>query len=328
MTDSPSLPWALDPEVASILEYLPEGDLSDVHAARAQMDGLIAQFAAGAADTSALVVVDHVAPGSGDQPDVPVRVYTPLGDGPEGGRAALCYLHGGGFVMGSVETEHLSAAQVATELGVVVVSVDYRLAPEYPFPAPPEDCYHALCWMHAEAEALGIDPDRIAVMGSSAGGGLSAAVALMARDRGGPALCFQFLGFPELDDRLETTSMRTFVDTPLWRRPNAEWSWRYYLGDDGPPEGGVREEVSPYAAPARATDLAGLPPAYISAQEFDPLRDEALIYALRLLEAGVSVEVHHFPGTYHGSVAATFAEVSKRQIREQYDVLRRRLGLP
>ena len=136
MTDSPSLPWALDPEVASILEYLPEGDLSDVHAARAQMDGLIAQFAAGAADTSALVVVDHVAPGSGDQPDVPVRVYTPLGDGPEGGHAALCYLHGGGFVMGSIETEHLSAAQVATELGVVVVSVEYRLAPEHPFPAP------------------------------------------------------------------------------------------------------------------------------------------------------------------------------------------------
>lgn len=318
--------WNLDPEVAEWVPLLPVSDLNDLPAARSLLDGLIAQFA-GAADTSGLDVDDRIAPGSGEQPDVPVRVYRPKGPVPERGHAAILYLHGGGFVMGNVQAEHLSAAQITNEVGAVVVSVEYRLAPEHPFPAAPDDCYHALCWLHEHAADLGVDPTRVAVMGSSAGGGLAAAVALMARDRGGPALCFQFLGFPELDDRLQTTSMREFVDTPLWNRPSAALSWRYYLGDDGPPEGGVRDDVSPYAAPARATDLAGLPPAYLSAQEFDPLRDEAIVYALRLLEAGVSVELHHFPGTFHGSVVAMNAWISRRQMAEQRDVLRRRLGL-
>src|SRR5258708_17749919 len=129
------------------------------------------------------------------------------------------------------------------------------------------------------AEELRIDPARVAVMGASAGGGLAAAVALLARDRGGPALCFQFLGIPELDDRLETVSMRAFVDTPMWHRSNAEMSWQYYLGAA---HGG---DVSPYAAPARAADLSRLPPAYLTTMEVDPLRDERITYALRTLHA-------------------------------------------
>ena len=144
-----------------------------------------------------------------------------------------------------------------------------------------------------------------------------AAVALLARDRNGPKLCFQLLGIPELDDRLDTPSMLAFTDTPLWNRPNAEFSWRAYLGDGA--------EVSPYAAPARAEDLSGLPPAYVSTMEFDPLRDEGIRYAARLLEQGVSVELHHYPGTFHGSHMLRHAQVSKRTNAEMLDALRRGL---
>ena len=146
----------------------------------------------------------------------------------------------------------------------------------------------------------------------------------MARDKGGPKLCFQCLGIPELDDRLETTSMRLFDDTPLWNRPNAVLSWKYYLGENFEPGS---PDVPVYAAPARATDLTGLPPAYISAMEFDPLRDEDVLYALKLMEAGVPVELHTFLGTFHGSSLFTHAAVSKRQEQEMLDVLRRGLGV-
>jgi acetyl esterase/lipase len=230
------------------------------------------------------------------------------------------YIHGGGFVVGSIATEHGSAAMLARELGIVVVSVEYRLAPEHPYPAGVEDCYAALVWLHEQAATLGIDKTRIGVFGQSAGGGLSAAVTLLARDRKGPPLCFQFLGIPELDDRLSTASMRAFTDTPLWHRPNAILSWKFYLGDK---YNAGSDDVPSYAAPARATDLRGLPPAYISAMEFDPLRDEAIVYALKLLEAGVQVELHTYPGTFHGSSIFAHAAVSQRQEREMFEVLRR-----
>jgi acetyl esterase/lipase len=175
--------------------------------------------------------------------------------------------------------------------------------------------------MHTEAASLGLDRDRIAVGGQSAGGGLAAAVALLARDRGAWKICFQFLGIPELDHRLETPSMRAFVDTPMWDRPNAELSWSYYLG-------GATDEVSPYASPAVAADVSGLPPAYVTTMEFDPLRDEGVLYALRLLQAGVSVELHSYPGTFHGSGLVTTATVSKRAGVEMMDALRRGLQVP
>jgi acetyl esterase/lipase len=211
---------------------------------------------------------------------------------------------------------------VAGEVGAVVVSVDYRLAPEHPFPAGVEDCYAALAWLAAHAAELGVDPARIAVAGQSAGGGLAAATALLARDRGGPALCFQLLEIPELDDRLDTPSMRAFTDTPLWNRPNAVWSWKHYLGASH------AGEPSAYAAPARAKDLAGLPPAYVSTMEFDPLRDEGILYALRLLQAGVPVELHSYPGTFHGSALLPGAKVSQRGAREVMEALRHALRTP
>ena len=233
----------------------------------------------------------------------------------------ILQIHGGGFIVGSIETENLGAAMLAAEVGAVVVSVEYRLAPEHAYPAAVHDCYAALRWLHGEAGALGVDADRIAVLGASAGGGLAAATALLARDRGGPPLCFQMLHIPELDDRLDTPSMQAFVDSPVWNRPLAVQSWRAYLG-----ELSGRDDVPVYAAPARATDLRGLPPAYVSTAENDPLRDEGLLYGMRLLQAGVSVELHQFPGTFHGSAMVVSAAVSRRAHREAAEVLRRALG--
>ena len=226
-------------------------------------------------------------------------------------------------MLGSIDSEHATNVALAKALQVVVVAVEYRLAPEHPYPAGLEDCYAALSWMSENADSLGVDPDRIAVYGQSAGGGLAAALALLARDRGGPSICFQFLGMPELDDRLQTTSMKNFTDTPLWSRPNAILSWEYYL--QGEHKRGA-DDVPYYAAPARAADLSGLPPAYVTAQEFDPLRDEDLIYAMRLLEAGVSAEVHMFPGTFHGSILIRAAEISRLQEEEMITVFRRALA--
>jgi acetyl esterase len=308
--------YAFDPELAPLVDLLPAGDLTDLPQSRAWLDTLIAPLNANV-DTTGVDIADRDIPGP-DGP-VPVRVYSPGGSAAAGGRPALLDIHGGGFVLGSIEMEHGLAVQVARELGAVVVAVEYRLAPEHPFPAGVEDCYAALHWMHGDAAALGIDPTRIGVGGQSAGGGLTAATVLLARDRGGPTVCFQFLGIPELDHRLETTSMRTFVDTPMWHRPSAELSWRYYLGPDV-------GEVSPYASPAIATDLVGLPPAYVTTMEFDPLRDEGILYALRMMEAGVSVELHTFPGTFHGSGAVTTAAVSRRAHRELLVALERGLG--
>lgn len=212
---------------------------------------------------------------------------------------------------------------MAAEAGVVVVSVDYRLAPENPYPAGLDDCYAALLWTAKSASELNIDPDRLALYGESAGGGLAAAVALLARDRGGPALRYQHLGIPELDDRLDTPSMRAYLDTPLWNRPMAEFSWDSYLGE------GRRgtADVSAYAAPARAEDLSGLPPTTVVTCQYDPLRDEGIAYAQRLAQADVLVELMLYPGTFHGSTIAQDAAITQRMNTEALASLRRGLGI-
>lgn len=309
---------AYDPELAHIIPLLPvETEWSDLDAARARMGEMIASMPAPQTDRPDTVrFEDRSIPGPDDAPELSVRVYTPLGDTPV--RPGVVYIHGGGFCFGTVEFEHAGALAAAHAADAVLVSVEYRLAPEHPFPAGLEDCYAALSWLASQAPALGVDPDRIGVMGQSAGGGLAAGLALLARDRSGPKLCFQLLGIPELDHRLETASMQAFVDTPLWNRPNAIMSWRAYLGNDP-------GEVSAYASPSIAKDLAGLPPAYVSTMEFDPLRDEGIEYALRLLEAGVQVELHQYPGTFHGSSLVAGAAVSRRASAEMMDALARGL---
>jgi acetyl esterase/lipase len=311
----------IDPELAALADVLPVIDLNDIGVAREAFEQLIASLSVDIPGMETLEIEDRVVPGHQGDPDVPVRVYRPKASRPRPAPGVL-HIHGGGFMIGSVKAEHAGAAVMAIDSGAVVVSVDYRLAPEHPYPAGLHDCYAALTFLHAEAGALGVDPARVAVVGASAGGGLAAATALLARDLGGPPLCFQMLEIPELDDRLETPSMQAFVDSPVWNRPLAVISWRAYLG-----ELCGAADVPAYAAPARASDLSGLPPAYISTAENDPLRDEGIIYAMRLLQAGVSVELHQFPGTFHGSALVTTAAVSKRAQRETAVVLRKALGV-
>jgi acetyl esterase/lipase len=297
----------MDPELEAFIPLVPRLDMTDPAAARKN----IAERAAAvpAPDTEGMEIEDRTVPAD---PDVPVRVYRP-----DGARGAIVWLRGGGWVTGDLDTEHPLAARIATASGAVVISVGYRRAPEHRFPAALDDAYAVLTWAAGQAAELGIDPDRIAVGGLSAGGGLAAAVALRARDQQGPPIRFQLLNQPELDDRQETWSARNFTDLPWMNRDKITATWRHYLGS---------APATPYAAPARATDLSGLPPAYIATAEFDPLRDEAITYALRLLQAGVPVELHQWPGTLHGSQAILSAEVSQRQNAELGAALRRALA--
>ncbi len=314
----------IDPELEAVLDFMPVIDLDDPVKARREFEKLLVTMRTPLPEAELLEIEDRLIPGWEGDPEVPVRVYRPKAVSADPGTAVpgVLQIHGGGFIVGSVEAEHAGAVLTAVDLGAVLVSVDYRLAPEHPYPAGLHDCYAALSFLHAEAAGLGVDPDRIALVGASAGGGLAAATALLARDRGGPPVCFQMLHIPELDDRLETPSMQTFVDSPLWNRPLAVKSWEFYLGALA-----GKDDVPVYAAPARATDLAGLPPAYVSTAENDPLRDEGIAYALGMLQAGVSVELHQFPGTFHGSALVPTAAVSRREAREASVVLRRALGV-
>ncbi|TDV57755.1 alpha/beta hydrolase [Actinophytocola oryzae] len=295
----------MDPELEAFVPLFPRSDLTDPVTAREGFAALAAS--APAPDTTDLVIEDRVVPG-----DVPVRIYRPLQ-----AHGAIVWLHGGGWVMGNVDTEHPWAARLASGSGAVVISVGYRLAPENPFPAALDDGYGVLTWAAEHAAELGIDRDRIAVGGHSAGGGIAAGMALRARDEQGPRICFQLLNQPGLDDRQETWSARNFTDTPWWTSDRLAASWGFYLG--GRP-------ATPYAAPARAADLSGLPPAHVTSAEFCPNRDEDITYALRLLQAGVSVELHQWAGTFHGSQAIVSADVSQRQLAELGAVLRRGLA--
>ena len=297
----------IDPELEPFIPSFPPAGLTDPVTAREKLAALAA--VAPAPDTTGMEIEDRTVPG---HPDVPVRIYRP-----RQAHGAIVWLHGGGFVMGDLETEHPWAVRIADGSGAAVVSVDYRRAPEERFPAAFDDVYAAFTWTVENAAELGIDPERIAVGGHAAGAGLAAAVALRARDQHGPPIRFQLLSQPELDDRQQTWSARNFTDTPFMTREKVTASWQHYLGS---------APASPYAAPARADDLANLPPAFIATAEFDPNRDEAIDYAQRLLQAGVSVELHQWSGTFHGSQAILSADVSQRQIAELGSVLRRALA--
>jgi acetyl esterase/lipase len=261
-------------------------------------------------------------PGPVGAPDVEVTIVRPRG----GVRNApgIYSIHGGGMVLGNRFFGVDGLIADVLRFGAVGVTVEYRLAPENPAPAGVEDCYAGLAWFAEHAAELGADPARVLVSGASAGGGLSAGVALMARDRGGPGIAGQLLISPMIDDRNETVSSRQYDGLGAWDRNNNDTGWNALLGQ-------LRgtDEVSPYAAPARAKDLSNLPPAYVDVGAAEVFRDEATDYALRIWASGGRAELHVWAGGYHGfSGFSPEAEVSRAAAAARLSWLHRILGAP
>jgi len=280
----------IDPCLLPGLELMPPLDLSEaalpeIRAAMLQMVAMLPE-----PEGSGIVWREERIAASA-QHDIAVRVYTPAA---AMARPAILQIHGGGYVMGSAGLSHLSNIDLAASLQAVVVSVDYRLAPETPAPGPVEDCYAALVWLVEQAAALGVDPARIAVRGESAGGGLAAALAILARDRGGPSIVHQNLIYPMLDDRTCVIDRPAHQGAVVWTRDANRFGWSALLGREPGGEG-----VSPYAAPARVEDVAGLPPAFIAVGALDLFVEEDIEFARRLMAAGIAAELHVYPGAYH-----------------------------
>ncbi|HEX6393132.1 MAG TPA: alpha/beta hydrolase [Acidimicrobiales bacterium] len=313
---APTIP-AVDPAITAELELFPisVADLSletlpTVRDFRSQLVG-------GIELSDAVERSDLVIPGPTGAPDVAVRVHRPKdvsGDLP-----CVYSIHGGGYVIGSYDMDDLRFDNWCPRLGAVGVSVEYRLAPETAYPGPLEDCYAGLKWVHDNADTLGIDRGRIGVSGASAGGGLAAGLALLARDRGDIPLAFQMLIYPMIDDRRVTPSSRW--DVPIWSPANNEFGWRCYLGDLF-----GTDDVPAYAAASRAENLEGLPPTGIWVGTADGFCDEDIIYAQRLIQAGVPTELHVYPGAPHAFDMFPSADVSKRCRREMLDWLRSALS--
>ena len=265
-------------------------------------------------------VVDLVVPGPEGQPDLTLLVLRRTDHATAG--PAVYHTHGGGMIVGDRRSGVDMFLPFVLEHDAVVVSVEYRLAPEHPHPAPVEDCYAGLVWTAEHAEELGIDPERILIAGASAGGGLAAGAALMARDRGFPALTHQVRICPMIDDRLVTQSAQCLDGEGTWDRRDNLFGWTCLLGDE---RGGP--DVSPYAAPARATDLAGLPRTYIDTGSVESFRDEALAYAQRLSQAGVSVDLHMWGGGFHGfDLMVPQAAISRASVAAREEFIHRALS--
>jgi acetyl esterase/lipase len=258
-------------------------------------------------------------PGPEGAPDVALAVYRPAGNRKQ--LPCLYHIHGGGYVAGSARGAEPVMRPLALQLECVVVSVDYRLAPETRFPGAIEDCYAGLQWVFANAGELGVDRSCIGIVGESAGGGLAASLALLARDRAELRVAFQHLIYPMIDDRTcARPDPHPFTGEFVWTHQNNAFGWQALLGMPPGSDG-----VSPYAAAARATDLANLPPTYISTATLDLFLEENLEFARRLTRAGVPVELHVYPGAYHGFDFFAQAPVSLAARRTSVEALRRAL---
>ncbi len=253
----------------------------------------------------------------GPEGEIPIRIYTPEGTGPF---PVLVFFHGGGWVIGDLESHDALARKLALEAGCLVIAIDYRLAPESKYPAAAEDCYAATCWAAAHAAEIGGDPGRIAIGGDSAGGNLSAVVAQMARDRSGPDLCFELLVYPVTNHDYSTLSYAENAEGYFLTRSSMEWFWNHYLSE-------ASEGQNAYASPLRADSLAGLPPALVITAEFDPLRDEGEAYAEKLRQAGVPVTCTRYDGQIHGFFSFfQLIDSSKEAVQEAAGCLRRAFG--
>ena len=287
----------LSAEFAPLIEAFPSFDLD------AASLGLIRPLMDAELDLEpddALTIRDDIALGADGQPDVPIRVYEPTTQLDEAGalRPALVWIHGGGYVMGSCRNDARLLAALTTTLGIVCVSVDYRLAPEHPFPAPLDDCYSVLAHVIDRAANFGVDPTLVGIGGLSAGGGLCAALGLLARDRGELTVAFQLLDSPMLDDRQQTTSSQ-LDGIPVWSKLSNTFGWASYLGDLSGADS-LPGSLPDHAAPGRVEDLSGLPSTFIAVGAVDGFRDEDVDYATRLAAAGVPCELHVYAGTPHG----------------------------
>lgn len=306
----------VDEELGVALAALPAITMNEETLAAVRAPG--GAFAMGQPDPTLPVEVATIqVPGLGGAPDVRMLVYRPTDATTR--LPAILQIHGGGYVMGDPGMMDASNRLHAARLGCAVYAVDYRLAPEAPHPAPVEDCYAALLWLFANADAQGIDAARIGIKGESAGGGLAAATALLARDRGQVSLAFQHLHCPMLDDRTATrTDISPALGEYVWTRESNVFGWRSLLGRE---PGGA--DVSAYASPARAENLAGLPRTFINVGALDLFLDEDVDYARRLAHAGVPVELHVYPGAFHGFEAAPESRVARAALRDSMDALRR-----
>ena len=308
-----SLPL-VDPELRPLLDAWPTVTLTAESLAELRARELpLPPVADGGVDLDRRAV-----PGPAGAPDILLHIYRPrAAAGPLG---CIYHIHGGGYVGGAAKEVEFLLRPLAAAARCVIVSVDYRLAPETVFPGAIEDCYAGLAWTFAHADDLGVDPARIGVMGESAGGGLAAALALMARDRGGPALAFQHLTYPMIDDRTCVGEPHAHAGEFVWTPHNNRFGWTALLGQEPGGDG-----VSPYAAAARATNLAGLPPTFIMTGALDLFVDEDIDYARRLIAAGVPTELHVHPGAFHGFDLLPGPGVADRAQAMRIDALRRAL---
>lgn len=322
-TDTPVRP-PFDPELEPVLgplrESIPPFTVESLPAAReAMVDG----FGAEPVDLTAggkVVLEDRVVPGPEGEPDITLLIMRPAeGEGPW---PAIYHTHGGGMIVGNRRSGAEMLLPYVADGSAVAVSVEYRLAPEHPDPAPVEDCYAGLVWTAEHAQELSIDPERILITGASAGGGLAAGTALLARDRGFPALTHQILVCPMIDDRLQTHSARMLDGEGMWHREDNSFGWTALLGER---RGG--QDVSYYAAPARAQDLSGLPRTYIDVGSVESFRDEAIDYVQRLSQAGVNVDFHLWGGGFHGfDLMGAHAAISQASVATRDEFFRRALS--
>ncbi len=313
----------LDPElkrpINMMLSQMPPSNFNDLPAARAASKQMMAAMKSQMPVIPGVTAEDRKIPGPAGAPDVTVRIYRP--EKQTGLLPALLWIHGGGYMLGEIDQEDFTAKNYVLAGDCVVVSVEYRLAPENPYPAPLEDCYVALKWLTTHADELLVDRSRIAIGGASAGGGLAAGLALLARDRNEVKIVFQLLIYPMINDCNITPASDALPDTLFWTRENNLMGWRSYLGCK---PGG--KDISCYAAAFRATNLEGLPAAYITVGDIDLFAQEDVGYARRLIVAGVPTELHVYPGGCHAfDMLVPSADISKRFTADIYRALKRAL---